>query len=164
MDNSFADKAEEWEAIYARHADTVYRVCFLYMKNKYDAEDMVQNTFIRLMNKPVEFQSENHEKAWLITTATNLCKDFFRHWWQKTVGIDVVAEQGKEDTFQDDELLEKVFKLPDQIRVSIYLHYYEGYKTSEIAEIIGKKEATVRSNLHRGRQLLKIELEGSKDE
>ena len=161
MENSFADKAEEWEAIYARHANTVYRVCFLYLKNKYDAEDMLQNTFIRLMNHSVDFQSENHEKAWLIKTATNLCKDFFKHWWQKTVSIDVVAEQGKEDSFEDNGLLDKVYALPEQIRISIYLYYYEGYKASEIATMIGKREATIRSNLHRGRQLLKIELEES---
>ena len=159
MGDSCVNTAEDWEALYIRHADTVYRICFLYVKNKYDAEDMVQNTFIRLMKAPVRFESAEHEKAWLIRTASNLCKDFYRHWWQKTVGIEEAAEQGEEDKQNDDILLSKVQALPKFFRISIYLYYYEGYQTPEIAQILGKKEATVRSYLHRGRQMLKLELE-----
>ncbi|MDF2885174.1 MAG: polymerase sigma factor, sigma-70 family, partial [Clostridiaceae bacterium] len=70
MGNSFVRTNKEVSEIYNRHVDTVYRVCILYMKNQHDTEDMVQNTFIRLMRDNTEFQSEEHEKAWLIRTAT----------------------------------------------------------------------------------------------
>ena len=163
MEESFALTNEQWEALYNRHADLVYRVCFLYVKNKYDAEDLVQNTFLRLFKKPMLFQSVEHEKAWLIKTASNLCKDFFRHWWQKTVGIDEILEPVAEERGEPDMLLEKVLALPRFHRISIYLYYYEGYKTTEISQMLGKKEATIRSYLHRGRQELKLELEKDVD-
>ena len=66
--------SEELQQIYERHVNTVYRVCFMFMKNRPDTEDMVQNTFIRLMKDKTVFESEEHEKAWLIRTATNLCR------------------------------------------------------------------------------------------
>ena len=70
---------EELIQIYNRHVNTVYRVCFLYMKNKADTEDMVQNTFLRLMKSNVVFENAEHEKAWLIRTAINLCKGSFQN-------------------------------------------------------------------------------------
>lgn len=129
------------------------------MKNPHDTEDMVQNTFIRLMNDSTIFQSEEHEKAWLIRTATNLCKDYFRHWWSRTVGIDNVAEVAVEQPFTIDENLKKVLALPSKYKTAIYMYYYEGYSTVEIAEILDKKPSTIRSYLHNGRKLLKLELE-----
>ena len=76
MQRSLLRTNEELAQIYNRHVTTVYNVCFMYMKNPHDTEDMVQNTFIRLMRDPTRFESEEHEKAWLIRTAINLCKDF----------------------------------------------------------------------------------------
>lgn len=151
---------EELSHIYQRHVNTVYRVCFMYMKNVPDTEDMVQNTFIRLMRDKTQFESEEHEKAWLIRTATNLCKDHFKHWWWKTVGIDKINEVAVTETFEIDATLEKVMKLPSKIKVAIYLYYYEGYSTVEIAKMLEAKEGTIRSRLHTGRKLLKIEVEG----
>ena len=84
MKGSLLRTNEELTRIYI-DTKTVYRVCFMYMKTRLDTEDMVQNTFLRLMRDKTIFQSEEHEKAWLIRTATNLCKDHFKHWWSKTV-------------------------------------------------------------------------------
>ncbi len=64
--------------IFNRQVDTVYRICFSFVKNAADTEDMVQETFLRLLSRKVIFQSEEHEKAWLIVTASNLCKDFLK--------------------------------------------------------------------------------------
>lgn len=64
--------------IYNRHVDTVYRVCFSFMKNAADTEDMVQGTFLKLFSCKKEFASEEHEKAWLIVTASNTCRDELR--------------------------------------------------------------------------------------
>ena len=132
----------------------------MFMKNVYDTEDMVQNTFIRLMKDKTCFQSEEHEKAWLIRTATNLCKDHFRHWWTKTVAINHVAKETVDQSFVMDNTLEEVMKLPTPYKAVVYLYYYEGYSTVEIAKILEKNQSTIRSQLHTGRKLLKIEMEG----
>lgn len=160
MRSSLLRTDEELSRIYSRHVNTVYRVCFMFMKNQADTEDMVQNTFLRLMRDGTVFQSEEHEKAWLIRTATNLCKDHFRHWWSKTVGMDNAADIAVTQAFETDGNLEKVLALPPKYKTPIYLYYYEGYSTVEIARILGRKESTVRSWLHKGRQILKMEMEG----
>lgn len=160
VESSLLRTNEELSQIYNRHVKTVYRVCFMYMKNIPDTEDMVQNTYMRLMKDKTQFQSEEHEKAWLIRTASNLCKDHFKHWWSKTVGMDAVAEVAGEESITIDETLEKVMALPSKCKVVIYLYYYEGYSTVEIAKILNKKESTIRGYLHTGRKILKIEMEG----
>lgn len=132
----------------------------MFMKNVSDTEDMVQNTFIRLMKDKTVFQNEEHEKAWLIKTASNLCRDHFRHWWSKMTGIDQAKEKEVEQDFSTDDSLEKVLALPSKIKTAVYLYYYEGYSTVEIAKILNKNQSTVRGYLHTGRKLLKMELEG----
>jgi len=131
----------------------------MFMKNKADTEDMVQNTFIRLMRDKTVFQSEKHEKAWLIRTATNLCKDHFKHWWSKTVNINQAEDIAVEQSFDIDSNLKKILKLPSKYKAAIYLYYYEGYSTEEIAGILKKNPSTIRGYLHRGRKLLKMEIE-----
>ena len=160
MKGSLLRTNEELIQIYNRHVKTVYRVCFMFMKNQSYTEDMVQNTFLRLMQDKTVFQSEEHEKAWLIRTATNLCKDHFKHWWSKTVGMDHVNDTAVNQEFVADSNLEMVLALPPKYKTPIYLYYYEGYSTVEIARILKKKESTVRSWLHKGRNLLRMEMEG----
>lgn len=132
----------------------------MFMKNRHNAEDMVQNTFVRLMKDKTVFQNEEHEKAWLIRTATNLCKDYFRHWWSKTVSINEAAEISVENPLNTDSVLEKVMALPSKYKTAAYLYYYEGYSTVEIGEILKKDPSTIRGYLHKGRKLLKMEMEG----
>lgn len=160
MGHSLLRTDEELSRIYHRHVKTVYRVCFMYMKNSHDTEDMVQNTFLRLMRDNTRFESEEHEKAWLIRTATNLCKDHFRHWWTKRLGMDAVADVVAEDALVIDETLNKVLMLPSKYKTAVYLYYYEGYSTVEIAKILGKNASAVRSWLHAARKLLRVEMEG----
>lgn len=160
MQNNLLRTNEELSQIYNRHIKTVYRVCFMYMKNKHDTEDMVQTVFLRLMKDGTQFLNEEHEKAWLIRTATNLCRDFFRHWWRKTTGMDNVPEAAVEQNFVINDTLEKVLALPSKYKTTVYMYYYEGYSTVEIAKILNKNESTVRSYLHTGRKLLKMEMEG----
>ena len=78
--------------IYNRQVDTVYRICFSFMKTRADTEDMVQETFLRLMSSGTVFQSEKHEKAWLIVTASNVCKDALRRSWRKHTSIEELPE------------------------------------------------------------------------
>ena len=139
---------------------TVYRVCYLYVKNPHDTEDMVQNTFIRLMrDDSVTFESNEHEKAWLIRTAVNLCKDFFKSRKRISLNYDSLQESAHYDQYRFNEALEKVLELPPKYKTAIYMYYYEGYTSSEIAKILGMKESTVRSRLHHGRKRLKMEME-----
>ena len=160
MQSSLFRTDEELVRIYNRHVNTVYRICFMFMKNRHNAEDMVQNTFVRLMKDKTVFQNEEHEKAWLIRTATNLCKDYFRHLWSKTVSINEAAEISVENPLNTDSVLEKVMALPSKYKTAVYLYYYEGYSTVEIGEILKKDPSTIRGYLHKGRKLLKMEMEG----
>lgn len=160
MKSSLLRTDEELSQIYHRHVKTVYRVCFMFMKNEHETEDMVQNTFVRLMQDKTLFESWEHEKAWLIRTATNLCKDAFRRRRKETIGLDLVSEAAIEQPFEVDETLKKVLQLPNKYKTVIYMYYYEGYSTPEIAKKLKKNLSTVRSHLHNGRKLLKIQLEG----
>jgi len=83
MAKSLQRTDKELAGLYERHVQTVYRVCFAYMKNADDAQDMLQETFVKLMKQSLVFNESEHEKAWLIRTAANLCKDSLKHWWRK---------------------------------------------------------------------------------
>ena len=149
---------EELAQIYNRHVTTVYNVCFMYMKNPHDTEDMVQNTFIRLMRDPTRFESEEHEKAWLIRTAINLCKDFFRSWWvSKTTDIDKAENVTVGPPLEQNEILIKVLSLPQKYKTAIYLYYYEGYSSVEIAKCSERMNDRQKLSVHR-KKLLKIEM------
>ncbi|MCL2446013.1 MAG: RNA polymerase sigma factor [Oscillospiraceae bacterium] len=149
------------ETIYHRHVDVVYRVCYSFMKTPADAEDATQDTFIKLMRASPRLADENHEKAWLIRTAGNVCKDMLRRHHRRNTELD--------DTLpaytpaQDDTVLQAVFDLPERLKLSVVLHYVEGYTCAEIARMRRLPAATVRGHLHQARNLLKLQLEGELD-
>ena len=154
MDSSlFVD--EEIAKIYNRQYNTVYHICFSFMKNSVDAEDMVQETFLKLISSKKQFESEEHEKAWLIVTASNTCKDELRRWKRRLENIKSLFQQETVVRKEDDSVLEWVMALPVKYKQVIYLYYYEGYHTSEIAGMLHCPESTVRNQLLRGRKLLK---------
>jgi RNA polymerase sigma-70 factor (ECF subfamily) len=143
----------EFGDVYNRNIDTVYRVCYLYLKNKSDAEDMTQNTFMRYLRYNPTFDSVSHEKAWFIVTATNLCKNHFKTWWYKNTKSKDDLEHPVRDS--KDEIIELVLGLPDKYKIVIYLYYYEGYSTNEISTLLNINESTIRTNLSKGRKALK---------
>ena len=149
---------KEIAEVYARHMKTVYRVCFAYMKNKADTEDAVQETFYRLIDKAPRFENEEHEKAWLIRTASNVCKNELRHPRRKHEDIDEHTELQSEDVPEMNDVLRAVMGLPEKYRTVIYLYYYEGYNSVQIADILRKPKSTVRNHLHEARELLKERL------
>lgn len=158
---SILHKSNDFEQTYQRHVDTVFRVCYIYMKdNKMDLEDAVQDTFIKLINANKRFESFEHEKAWLIVTATNTCKNYLKSKWKK----DVVLSNEIENIYielEDNYVIHSVLELPKKYKTLIYLYYYEGYKSNEIAKILNKNPSTVRSMLYRARGVLRDELEDS---
>lgn len=146
--------------IYDRQVDTVYRVCYSFMKNKPDTEDMVQETFLRLLSKGKRFENQRHETAWLIVTASNLCKDALKNWWRRNENIDDFPDLAGDEK-QEDTVLEAILQLPEEHKDAVYLYYYEGYSTTEIARYSGCPESTVRSRLMRAKKKLTVLLGGA---
>ena len=152
---------EGFEAFYTRHSKLVYRTCFSYMKNTADAEDCTEDVFVKVLTGQYSFEDENHEKAWLTVTAMNLCKDKLRHWTHRqVVSLDDCAELVGDGAPHIDETLDAVLKLPPKYKDVIYLHYYMGYKTDRIAEMLEKPPSTVRNHLREARELLRKLLGG----
>ena len=146
-----------------RNADNVFKICYSYMKNKYDAEDIMQDVFMQVINKNPKFENEKHERAWLIVTASNLCKNNLKSWKRKQEDISDHESELYEET-EENNTINIVLNLPEKYKTVIYLYYYEGYSSIEIAKAIDKKESTVRSLLKRGRDILKIKIGGEFDE
>ncbi len=146
-------------SVYNKFSDTVYRVCFMMLKNIEETEDATQNTFIKYLNCNKEFESDEHIKAWLIVTARNECKNNLTHWFKsKRTDMEDVPEASYEDKGKS-EVLEQVLSLDKKYSVPLYLHYYEGYKTSEIAQMLNINHSTLRANMAKARNKLKILLE-----
>jgi len=132
------------------------------MGNVYDAEDVVQEVFLRAYEKAPEFESEEHETAWLIRVTVNLCNSRLRSPWKKHREPLLDSYPAAEP--EQRELLEHVLSLPPKYRAVIHLFYYEGYPVKDIAELTGQKESTVRSLLTRARQKLKSDLKEDSNE
>ena len=165
MSNSLLRTDKEIAEIYTRHSKTVYRVCFAYMKNPADTEDAVQDTFFQLIKSGPAFESEEHEKAWLIRVATNLCKNQLRSWWRRHEDLEdykeLIGTEDQEDQYTD--LKYALMRLPDKYKTVVVLYYYEDYKSEEIANILGKPASTIRNYLCDARIILKKYLEESED-
>jgi len=128
------------------------------MKNKEDAEDILQDVFIKLIEKAPQFESIEHETAWLIRVTVNLCKSRLRFQWRKR-NIPLFDTYPAEADEQQN-VTQAVLTLPSNYRIVVNLFYYHGYSTREIAEITERKESTIRKDLTRARRLLKNFLEG----
>jgi RNA polymerase sigma-70 factor (ECF subfamily) len=160
MGTTLSNTGGEVAEIYARHVSTIYRICFAYMKNGAESEDIVQDTFVRLMRAEMSFESAEHEKAWLIRTAVNLCKDHLRHWWRKREDIEKCGDLRGENGIEVDLVLDAVLSLPDKYKAVVYLYYYEGYSGAEIAQMLQKPHSTIRNWLREARKILRIQLGG----
>lgn len=160
MANQLNEPVEWIEESIRQHGDRLFRTAIAIVGNKVDAEDIVQETFIKLFEKRPEFQSVEHEKAWLIRVTVNLCKSHLRsHWWKKT---EALLDSYPAEIKEEHELIEAIQKMPIRYRIVIHLFYYEGYSTKEIAEITKQKYGTVRQQLTRGRRMLKDLLKGER--
>lgn len=144
------------EAI-SKYADTVRRICFLYLRDRADVEDVFQEVFLKLLLQTEKFDSDEHEKAWLCRVTINKCKDFHRSFFRKNVSSIDDVDITFEDRLQSD-LMTEVLSLPPKYKSVIYLFYYEDYTANEISKILGIKENTVYSHLHRAKALLKAKI------
>jgi RNA polymerase sigma factor, sigma-70 family len=136
------------------YSDMLIRITYSYMKNLSDAEDITQEVFIKIIEKQPSFETEKHEKAWLIRCSINLCKDRLKSsYFKNTTSLE---DDFIEVTPEDNYVIDAVLNLPLKYRSIVLLYYYEGYSISEISNILSLKEATVGSQLSRARQKLKI--------
>lgn len=154
----------ELERIYDLYFEIVYRICFLYMKNPADAQDVTQETFCQLIRKTPVFESDEKIKAWLIVCASNLCKNQLKKWWvRKIVAYEDVIGDFREEMSGADSYISDVYRivmsLDEKYAIPTYLYYYEGYNTVEIARILSINQSTVQTRLAKARKLLRIELE-----
>lgn len=151
----------EFNQIVDKYANFVFRIAMVKTKNKQDAEDVFQDTFFKLYKCGIAFQSEEHIKSWLIKVTINASIDLLKSFWHsRMTGLD--EELPFEDK-SDMQLWEEIKKLPAKYRIPIYLFYYEGYSTEEIAGFSNENPTTTRSKLHRGRKMLSERLGDSDD-
>jgi RNA polymerase sigma-70 factor (ECF subfamily) len=154
-----SDRPEDWmEETVKRNEDRLFRTAAAIMGGKADAEDIVQDVFVKLFEKRPPFESAEHETAWLIRVTVNLCKSRLRSPWRKaTVPL---LDDYPAQTDEQRDILQTVLSLPPKYRTALHLFYFEGYSTKEIAKMTNQKEATVRKRLERARRMLRSYLEG----
>lgn len=149
------------EKAISQYADMIYRIAVAITGNKADADDVFQETFLRLVKNQGKIQSEEHLKAWLIRVAGNCAKTMVTSPWnQKTQGF--LGEDAKEiqETFdKQNRLLVELHGLPKKYSLVLYLFYYEGYSVKEIAGLLEKNENSIKTLLKRGRTLLRKSLQ-----
>jgi len=147
------------EQAFQKYCDSVFSAAFSICRNRADADDVVQSTFLKYHTRPTDYRDENHLKAWLLRVAINHARDMTRAFWRRNrVGWeDYMAGLAFEQP-EDNRLFEAVMRLPEKYRVVIHLFYYEDYPISQIASILHRSEGTVKSQLSRGRSLLKTML------
>lgn len=137
------------------YSDMILRISFQYLKQTSDAEDICQTVFLKYITHDMAFDSVEHEKAWIIRTTINVCKDYVKSsFFRRTVPLEDAAEIAA-PAVPDSWLLDALKGLPEKYRLSLYLYYYEEYSAKEIAEIIGVREGAVTQYLSRGRQKLR---------
>lgn len=150
---------EYMESVLTNYAASLIKLAFTYVKNRADAEDIVQDVFVSLIRREDGFENKDHEKAWLMRVTMNKCKNHLNSSWIKRS-----APLEEEVSFyldeEENEVLEAVLRLPEKYRSVIHLYYYEEYSIQEIASILNKKPATIGTCLARGRKLLKSKLAG----
>ncbi|MBP2113551.1 RNA polymerase sigma factor [Paenibacillus silagei] len=149
---------------YEQYADMLYRIALVHLGSRQDAEEATQDTFIKLMEKAPVFKDDEHQKAWLIRVITNHCKNLLGRGWRKREvkleGVEPVTADNPEEL----AVLQLVLALPVKYKTVIHLYYYEDYAVQEISRILQISESAVKMRLQRGRQLLRLELEGAEAE
>lgn len=155
----------EIERVVEIYSDMLLRIAMHHVNSYAQAEDIVQDVFLKFITKSPTFVDENHEKAWLLRVTINECKDIQRHWWNKKQSEYLMDHVSDKEQLNDESkysfvLLEEIKKLPFHYRNAIYLFYYEGLSTKQIAQICKVREGTVSSWLHRGKKSLKSKLQG----
>lgn len=152
----------DFEAFYERHWLYVYHLCYTYMCSEADAEDCAEDVFVKVLNGTFSFKDETHERKWLTVTAINLCKDRLKSYAHRNVDSldredmpEIAAPEPENDL---SEVREAVLELPTKLKDVIWLYYFNGYSTDEIATMLDRPPSTVRNQMRDARNLLKERL------
>ncbi|GFP75397.1 RNA polymerase sigma factor [Clostridium fungisolvens] len=159
MQNPSKQLTDNFSQKYKLYSDMLFKICMIYLGNKEDAEEAVQESFLKLIYKSPQFNNNEHEKAWLIRVTINICKDILRSIWRKRV-INLEDIERYYDSSKEIEIMEEIIRLPSKYKDVIYLYYFEDYSIKDISRILNISESAVKMRLKRGRDALKIELEG----
>lgn len=155
--------ADVFGEFYTRNYKLVYRVCYTYMQNRFDAEDCTEDVFVKVLTGKYTFRDVDHEAAWLTVVSMNLCRDKLkarrRH---AEVSLDDVGDIADEDPGID-ETLREVMRLPLKYKDVVYMYYYMGYPTDRIAAELYKPASTVRNHLREARDMLRVRLAGANE-
>ena len=153
-------EAAEFSRIATEYTDVVFRATLSYCKNNSDAEDAVQNTFLKLLKTDTKFESDEHIRKWLVRSAMNECKNMWKSFWHRNVtSIDDLQSEPEYIEPDKRELFDEVMKLPNKYSTVLHLYYYEGYNCKEIADILDITESSVQTRLMRARNKLKERLQ-----
>ena len=146
------------DALYAAYGDMVYRLAYVRLRNSSDADDVTQEVFLRCFKHRPVWNDLEHQKAWFLRAAINATKSFATSAYRRhsVPEREDIATQMPEHS----DVLDALMQLKDEYRAVIHLYYYEGYKVSEIADMLHKKESTIKSWLFRARDQLKGLLKG----
>ena len=152
--------SEGFDAAYGAYGAMVYRLAMVYLGRRADAEDVSQEAFFKLLYKAPAFADAEHEKRWLLRVTVNLCRDQLRGFLRKrAVALEEDYPMESPESF---EIADAVVRLPEKYKTPIHLHYYEGYSVTEIADILKLSQSAVKMRLSRGREILRLEMEGTK--
>ena len=145
----------DYEEKIEKDSATVFRCAYSFVKNRHDAEDIMQEVFTKYLTKKPSFVDENHEKAWFIRVTINMSKNYLRSFWFKNreeLPEDFTENNGGE---RNSVIWSAIYELPEKYRVTIIMHYIEGYSIKEISQILKKKPSTIGTWLERGKKRLK---------
>ncbi len=156
------------------YGDDVLRIAYMYLKDKYLAEDVFQEVFIKVYKNFYKFEKRSSEKTWIMTITMNACKDILRNsWFKRVFAFDYTDNPSIADNYVDanidnevinsiqyEKLLNEVMNLPHKYKEPILLYYYEELSTTDISKILNVPEATIRSRLFRARKMLKFNIDG----
>lgn len=152
---------EEKREVCEKYFDSIYRLVLCRTKNRDIADDVTQDVFYKYITADKAFESDEHIKAWLIRVAINCTNSYFTSsWFKKTEPLD---ENMVFETKEKSDVYYAVSELPIKYRTVIHLFYYEDFSVSQIANTLGLKEATVKTQLKRGRDMLHDKLKGGYD-
>lgn len=165
MEQKFETKAvmneAKMEQLIHDYGNNLLRLCTLYLKDRYLAEDALQEVYIRVWKKYSLFEGQSQEKTWMTRIAINVCKNYMRSPWHIKTEIQEISELiGKEvNEYQQIDnkidLMKGILKLKEKYRVMILLYYYQELSVKEIAFVLNRKESTVLTHLKRAREQLK---------
>ena len=146
--------------VFERYADTVYRLAFARTKSRADADDLLQEVFVRYIRSTPDFLEEEHRKAWLIRVTLRCSANIMLSAWKRhTVPLDEAAHELSAPPKSDySDVYDAVMRLPAKYRTAVHLFYYEGYSIAMIAQLCGLSEATVKTHLFRAREKLRKKL------